>query len=148
MLTIVDRMEVRESDECARCSSKSIQSTGDTSATASMHFCRDDKVNMHNVHTGRSRWNNSWFCVRAVLVISILLGIISLFPRFRAPPFRFQHCLRSGFSGLLACIYSDTTSNGTMLSTPITDAFSSNGRTNMVQWDKYTLALHGQRVLV
>ncbi|KAH8977974.1 glycoside hydrolase family 35 protein, partial [Lactarius hatsudake] len=25
---------------------------------------------------------------------------------------------------------------------------SSNGRTNVVQWDKYTLALHGQRVLV
>ncbi|KAH9053098.1 glycoside hydrolase family 35 protein [Lactarius vividus] len=34
------------------------------------------------------------------------------------------------------------------LSAPITAAFSSNGRTNVVQWDKYTLALHGQRVLI
>jgi hypothetical protein len=115
-----------------------------------MHFChRGDKINMLNGHTGRSLWNGSWFRARSVLlVVSIMLGFIFLFPRFHAPPFRFQHCLKLGFSGLPVCIYSDTTSNGTSLSTPITAAFSSNGRTNMVQWDKYTLALHGQRVLV
>jgi len=139
-------MEVWKSHECAGCSLKHIQSTGDTLGTANVHLChRDDKIEMLNVHTGR----RSWFRTRAVLlVVSIVLGIVFLFPWFRAPPFRFQHFLKSGFSELLACIYSDTTSNEMALSTPITAAFSSNGRTNMVQWDKYTLALHGQRVLV
>ena len=147
---MVERMKLWKSHECCR-SSKYIQSTDDTSGTANMmHIChRDDKIKMPNVRTGRSLWNSSWFLSQAVLlVLSIMFGIIFLFPRFRAPPFRFQHCFRTSFSGLVACIYSDTISNGTTLSTPITASFSSNGRTDMVQWDKYTLALHGQRVLV
>ena len=149
---MVDRIKPRKAHECIGCSSsKYIQSTNDTSGTSNtVHiYHRDDKIKMPNVRTGRSLWNSSWFLSRAVLlVVSIIFGIIFLFPRFRAPPFRFQHCLRTSFSGLVACIYSDTISNGTAHSTPITASFSSNGRTDMVQWDKYTLALHGQRVLV
>lgn len=150
MLTTANRMEVWKSHECAGYSLKNIQSTDDTSGTSNVHFChRGDKIKTLNVHTGRSQWNSSWFRARSILlVVSIMLGVIFLFLRFHAPPFLFQHCLKSDFSGSLACIYSDTTTNGTTLSTPITAAFSSNERTNMVQWDKYTLALHGQRVLV
>jgi hypothetical protein len=36
-------------------------------------------------------------------------------------------------------------SNTTPLTSP---AFSSNGRTDQVQWDNYMLILHGQRVLI
>ncbi|KAH9013372.1 glycoside hydrolase family 35 protein [Lactarius hengduanensis] len=118
-------MEVRKSHECAGCSLKQIRSTGDSPGTADMHFCHhDNKVNMH---TRRPQWNSSWFRTRTVLFsvsISIILGIIFLFPWFH------------------------TTSKEAALSAPITAAFSSNGRTNVVQWDRYTLALHGQRVLV
>ena len=143
-------MDVLESHECADCDLKHIQSTGDTSGTANTHFGHcNDKDKILNVHTGRPQWNSSWFRARVILLmVSIVLAIIFSFPRFHPPPFRFQQLLEFGFSGLLACIHSDTTGNGTALSTPITAAFSSNGRTNMVQWDKYTLALHGQRVLV
>lgn len=150
MLTIVDSMDVWESHECAGCNLKHIQSTGDTSGTANTHIChRDDKIKMLNVHTGRPQWNSSWLCAQVILLVLsiIMLGII-FFPRSHLPLFRFQqHFLESGFSGLLACIYPDITGNGTALSTPVA-AFSSNGRTNMVQWDKYTVALQGQRVLV
>ncbi|KAH9009703.1 glycoside hydrolase family 35 protein [Lactarius pseudohatsudake] len=121
-------MEVRKSHECAGCSLKHIRSTGDTPGTADVHFCHhDDKVNVLNMHTRRPQWNSSWFRTRTVLFavsISIILGIIFLFPWFH------------------------TTSKEATLSAPITAAFSSNGRTNVVQWDRYTLALHGQRVLV
>lgn len=147
-------MDVRESHECVDCNLKHIQATGDTSATSgsNAHIChRDDKTNMVNVHTGKPQWSGSWFSVRApLLVVSIImLGITIFFPRFHLPLLRFQqHFLESGFSGLLACIYPYMTENGTALSTSVTAVFSSNGRTNMVQWDKYTLALQGQRVLV
>lgn len=148
MLTIVDSMDVWESHECAGCNLKHIQSTGDIGSGTG--FCHhDDKIKMLNAHTGRPQWNSSWFRPQAILLfVFIILGII-FFPRFHLPPFRFQqHFLESGFSGLLACIYPDMTGNGTALSTPLTTTFSSNGRTNMVQWDKYTLSLQGQRVLV
>ena len=144
-------MDVWESHECVGCNSKHIQSAGDTSGTANSQVChRDDKSKMFNVHTKtqRPQWNSSLFCARAILLVVSIILITIFFFRFRPPPFQFQQSLESGFSGLLACIYSDTTDNGTALSASITAALSSNGRTNMVQWDKYTLALQGQRVLV
>jgi hypothetical protein len=138
-------MDVWESHERAGCNLKHTRPTGDASGTGFCHH--DDK--MLNAHTQRPQWNSSWFRSQAVLlVVSVMLGIM-FFPRSHLPPFRFQQrFLESGFSGLLASIYPDTIGNGTALSTPITTAFSSNGRTDMVQWDKYTLALQGQRVLV
>ena len=36
----------------------------------------------------------------------------------------------------------------TSFSTPASPGFSSNGRTDQVQWDNYSLILHGQRVLI
>jgi hypothetical protein len=145
-------MDARDSHECAGGNLKHIQSTGDTSGTTNTHSgsCHhDDKSKVLNAHTERPQWNSSWFRAQPILlVVPIMLGII-FFPRFHLPPFRFQqHFLESGFSGLLACMYRGMMGNGTALSTPITTAFSSNGRTNMVQWDTYTLALQGQRVLV
>ena len=152
MLTVVDSMDVWKSHECVGCNLKPIQSTGDTSATSNAHTCHhDDKTNMLNMHKRRPQWNGSWFCVQATLLVMsiIMLWIIIFFPRFHLPLLRFQHhFLESSFSGLLAWIYPDMTVNRTAPSTPVTAAFSSNGRTDMVQWDKYTLALQGQRVLV
>jgi|SRR6266404_5750402 len=145
-------MEVKKSPklECAGRTLKHIQSDStdtDTSETSSGHLCRcDEQIKVLKVHTRKSQSTSSWSRTRAVLLaVSIILGII-FFPWSHAPPFRFHRLLSCGFSGLLSCVY--TTTNGTALSVSNASGFSSNGRTNQVQWDKYTLALRGQRVLL
>jgi hypothetical protein len=90
----------------------------------------------------------------------------SLIPRRRSPPvstwstlifasigfgliFIFSRFLPSWPNSLLMPFLSGATSDHEMtFSTPSLPNFSSNGRTDQVQWDNYTLVLQGQRVLI
>jgi hypothetical protein len=74
--------------------------------------------------------------------MSIILGII----------FAFLRSIPSWSNAFLMPCLSDNLSNATKdwitFSGPTSPAFSSNGRTDQVQWDNYTLVLRGQRVLI
>ena len=83
--------------------------------------------------------SKSWLSILIILV-SISLSFNFVFQVHRALPSCFRGFLPAipSFSDATAQAPSDTTS----------PAFSSNGRTDQVQWDNYTLILRGQRVLI
>jgi hypothetical protein len=106
-------------------------------ATQSCSHC-DEAAAIHD-HPVVPRQKRSWLPI--LVLVSISFGFISLFPR--ALPSWPRPFLIPYFSDATVEILSDTT-----LLTPTSPAFSSNGRTDQVQWDNYTLILHGQRVLI
>jgi len=71
-----------------------------------------------------------------IILVSISLSLIFVFQVHRALPSRFRGVLIPSYA--TTQVPSDTTS----------PAFSSNGRTDQVQWDNYTLVLRGHRVLI
>jgi hypothetical protein len=84
---------------------------------------------------------------RSIIVfVSVIFSIIFIFPHslFTWPPFALP-CL---FNGFLFNPLKNATGGGTTFPNPTSPAFSSNGRTDQVQWDNYTLVLRGQRVLI
>ena len=84
-----------------------------------------------------------WFSILIILV-SISFSFISLFQVHPAFPSCFRGFLIPPFSDVTAQVgQRDTTP-----SIPTSPAFSSNGRTDQVQWDNYTLVLRGQRALI
>jgi hypothetical protein len=83
--------------------------------------------------------SKSWLSTLFVLV-SISLSFIFVF--HHGLPSCFRSFLVPSSSGATDQVPSDTTFP------PTSPAFSSNGRTDQVQWDNYTLVLHGQRVLI
>lgn len=85
--------------------------------------------------------SKSWLSTLIDLV-SISLSFIFLFQVHHALLSCFRGFLVPSFSGATDQVLSDTTFP------PTSPAFSSNGRTDQVQWDNYTLVLRGQRVLI
>src|SRR6266849_8988969 len=85
-----------------------------------------------------SEGSKSWLSTLIILV-SISLSFISVFQVHRALPSCFRGVLIPSSSDATAQVPSDTTFH-----TPTSPAFSSNGRTDQVQWDNYTLFLRGQ----
>ena len=105
-----------------------IRNVLDTSRKASQSCSEVVTIHDHPVMPRRKR---SWLPI--LVLVSISFGFTSLFPRALLSwprPFLVPNFL-----------------NVTAL-TPTSPAFSSNGRTDQVQWDHYTLVLHGQRVLI
>lgn len=88
--------------------------------------------------------SKSWLSTLIILV-SISLSFILVFQVHRALP----SCFR-GFRRIPS--FSDVSTaqvpSNTTFPTPTSPAFSSNGRTDQVQWDNYTLVLRGQRALI
>ena len=113
-------------------------------ATQSCSSSRCDKletikvtIHDHDPAVPQREGSKSWLSTLIILV-SISLSFIFVFQARRALPSRFRGFLVPSFSDATAQLPSDTTS----------PAFSSNGRTDQVQWDNYTLVLRGQRVLI
>jgi len=100
---------------------------------------RHEVVHDYNTAVLQRKWG--WLLTRAAIVlVSIAFSFIILFPLSRSswlPTFR--------SSGPIAGVSWDAKSDDVTFPMP---ALSSNGRTDQVQWDKYTLALRGQRVLL
>ena len=76
-----------------------------------------------------------------LILVSISFSLIFFFPRAlpswsRLPSFSDVIAQMSQILSVTSC------------STPPSPGFSSNGRTDQVQWDTYSLILHGQRVLI
>ncbi len=82
----------------------------------------------------------SWLWLPTLVLVSISFSLIIVFSR---PPPWPRPLLIPSFSNATAQVPSDTT-----FSSPTSPVFSSNGRTDQVQWDNYTLVLRGQRVLI
>jgi hypothetical protein len=88
--------------------------------------------------------SKSWLSTLIILVsMSISFSFIFVFQVHPALPSCFRGFLIPSFSDVTVPVPSDTTSL-----TPSSPAFSSNGRTDQVQWDNYTLVLRGQRALI
>lgn len=99
-------------------------------------------INYHDPVVPEREGSKSWLSTLIILV-SISLGFISVVQTLRALPPCFRGILVPSFSCAVAQNPSDTT-----FPAPTSPAFSSNGRTDQVQWDNYTLVLRGQRVLI
>jgi hypothetical protein len=85
--------------------------------------------------------SKSWLS-SLIIFASISLSFIFVFQVHHALPSCFRGFQIPSFSDATAQVPSDTTFP------PTSSAFSSNGRTDQVQWDNYTLVLRGQRVLI
>jgi hypothetical protein len=116
-----------------------IRNVLDISRTASQSSTEVVTIHDHPVMPQRKR---SWLPI--LVLVSISFGLISLFPR--ALPSWFRPLMVPYFLDATSQILSDTTF--LTPTSPASPAFSSNGRTDEVQWDNYTLTLHGQRVLI
>ena len=103
------------------------------------------KTNYHDPVMPQREGSKPWLSV-LIIVVAISLSFIFVFQDLRA----FSSCFR----GFLVPSFSDATAvtarvpSDTTFSTPTSPAFASNGRTDQVQWDNYTLVLRGQRVLI
>jgi hypothetical protein len=100
-------------------------------------------VTVHDHDTAQLQRKWPWLLTRTtvtLIFVSIVFSFIILFPLSRSPT--------SHPSGPVPRISSDATRDRTALPMATSPAFSSNGRTDHVQWDEYTLVLRGQRVLV
>lgn len=116
-----------------------------TATQSCSSFCCDELVTIkatiqdHDPVVPHRERSKSWL-LTLVILVSISLSFIFIF--------RLHHALPS--CGFPAPSFSDATdqdpSDTTFPSTSPT--FSSNGRTDQVQWDNYTLVLRGQRVLI
>jgi hypothetical protein len=84
----------------------------------------------------------SWLRLPTLILVSISLSLVVVFSR-PSPPSWPRPILIPSFSDATAQVPSDTT-----FSSPTSPVFSSNDRTDQVQWDNYTLVLRGQRVLI
>lgn len=101
-------------------------------------------ISYHDPVVPQREGSKSWLST-LIIFASISLSFISVVQVLRPLPPRFRGILPvvPSFSYDAAQDPSDTT-----FPTPIPPAFSSNGRTDQVQWDNYTLVLRGQRVLI
>ena len=115
------------------------------------HMKRDKSSTIYNYGGSEaSQRNGSWPSTRAILrlvIVSIVLSFVLVLSRSRFAlwPGSF---LSSQTLKALSQISLDVTNQEKSLPKPISTAFSSNGRTDQVQWDNYTLILQGQRVLI
>lgn len=97
----------------------------------------------HGPVVPRREGSKPWLSILIILV-SISFSFIFLFQVHPAFTSCFRGFLIPPFSDVAAQVgRSDTT-----FPTPTSPAFSSNGRTDQVQWDNYTLVLRGQRALI
>lgn len=81
-----------------------------------------------------------------IIFVSIVSSFLFIFPRsLPSWPYSF---LGPCLSDAMSQIPLDATSDGKDIPRPTSLTFSSNGRTDQVQWDSYTLVLRGQRVLI
>src|SRR6266851_7399682 len=106
---------------------------------------RDDAVTVHD-HDDPAipRRQRPWLPTRSTLIfVSIIFGFIFIFPHSLTHTFSL-----AGLSSSISLNIWRATSDAMTFSRPTSPAFSSNGRTDQVQWDNYTLVLHGQRVLI
>jgi hypothetical protein len=121
-----------------------IQEVFAASSEPTLSFPRRGEVAMVHGHGPvATRRNSPWFLTWSTLgFVSIILGII----------FAFLHSIPSWSNTFPTPCLSDNLSNAgkdwTTSSGPASPTLSSNGRTNQVQWDNYTLVLRGQRVLI
>jgi hypothetical protein len=97
-------------------------------------------IHGHDPAVPQREGSKSWLSTLIILV-SISLSFIFVF--HRALPSCLRGFLIPSFPDATAQVPSDTT-----FPTPTSPAFSSNGRTDQVQWDNYTLVLRGQHVLI
>jgi hypothetical protein len=117
-------------------------------ATQSCSSSRCDElvtIHDHDPVVPQREGSKSWLSALIILV-SISLSFILVFQVHRALPSCFRSFRRiPSFSSDVstAQVPSDTT-----FPTPTSPAFSSNNRTDQVQWDSYTLVLRGQRALI
>ena len=126
-----------------------IQDELDISRTA-MPSCSSSRcdelvtTNYHDPVMPQREGSKPWLSV-LIIVVAISLSFIFVFqdPRAFSSCFRFLIPSFSNATAVTARVPSDTT-----FFTPTSPAFSSNGRTDQVQWDNYTLVLRGQRVLI
>ncbi|KAI0301135.1 glycoside hydrolase superfamily [Multifurca ochricompacta] len=129
-------MVVIEQPHSSGCSSKNIV-VGYTSVTANMRRC-PCQVDPR-----------SWPPTRGIfMALSIVFSLILVLSQFRAPSLWQKSFLTSFLSNITTWI-SSTANNEEIGSTrSILTSVSSNGRTDQVQWDSYTLILLGERVLI
>ena len=99
-------------------------------------------INEHDLVVPQWEGSKSWLST-IIILVSISLSSIFVFQVHRALPSCFRGFLIPSFSDVTPQVPSDTT-----FPTPTSPAFSSNGRTDQVQWDNYTLVLRGQRILI
>jgi hypothetical protein len=103
---------------------------------------RDEVAAVHDHDPATTGRNSPWFLTWSTLIfVSIILGIIFA-PLYSIPSW--------SNTFLMPCSVnlSNATKDWITSSRPPSPAFSSNGRTDQVQWDRYTLVLRGQRVLI
>ena len=106
-----------------------------------LSFTHHNEVATVYDHIPATRRKSLWFLTWSTLIlVSIILSVISVF--LRSTPSSSKSFLVPGLSHDLSNAIKNTFSGST------TPALASNGRTDQVQWDNYTLILHGQRVLV
>jgi hypothetical protein len=102
-------------------------------------------TNEHGPVVPQREGSKPWLSILIILV-SVSFSFIFLFQVHPASP--------SCFRGFLIPLFSDVEAQvgrlgrDTTFPTPTSPAFSSNGRTDQVQWDNYTLVLRGQRALI
>lgn len=112
-------------------------------STATRSFSRrEEVVPVHDHGPLIPRRRRPRFLTRSTLIFaSIVFSLFFIFPRFLL--------LSWPYSSLMPCLSGATSDHDeTAFSKPISPTFSSNGRTDQVQWDNYTLVLQGQRVMI
>lgn len=121
------------------CTAKQSCSRSDSDAVA-IHAIHD-----HD-HPVTSRRKGSWLPTRAILIFGSM--VFSIFLAFPLSIWRHSFPIPCLSADAMVQRPSDSTSDGMTLPRPAPVPFSSNGRTDQVQWDNYTLLLRGQRVLI
>jgi hypothetical protein len=129
--------------------------TRDTLSDSSMQYSYRDKLFTVSSYNRRDQEvlerNGSWLPTRArvfLLILSVVFSFIIVLSRSRASALWPESFLRSQVLKAISHFPSHATSHEKSLPGFTPTAFSSNGRTDQVQWDSYTLILQGQRVLI
>ena len=117
-----------------------IQDVLAVSATPSFS-CHKEVVPVHDHGPVIPRRRRPRFLTSILIFAFIVFSLISIFPR-SLPSW--------SYSQLMPCLSGDAIGDHDEMtfSGPISPTFSSNGRTDQVQWDSYTLVLQGQRILI
>src|SRR5438105_293420 len=107
-------------------------------STATRSFSRHKEVvPVHGQGPLIPRQRRPRFLTSILIFAFIVFSLISIFPR-SLPSW--------SYSLMMPCLSGDATRDHAKMtfSGPISPTFSSNGRTDQVQWDSYTLVLQGQ----
>jgi hypothetical protein len=121
----------------------------DPSAATQEHACslRDKALTVHEHDPFMIQRRGPCLPIWTIIIlVSIVSSFLFIFPRtLPSWPYSF---LGPCLSDAMSQIPSDATSDEMVIPSSTSPAFSSNGRTDQVQWDSYTLVLRGQRVLI